>query len=158
MTVTESRAIVAPSGSDRLLPQIEQPGVEPAGQLSVAEVAAITGLSGHTLRYYERTGLMLRPIERAASQQRRYTPADVTWIRFLTKLRSTAMPIATVREYVELARRGDSTSEQRLSLLQRHRADVIAQLHEVTDSLAAIEFKIATYQNSLDRQERNDQP
>lgn len=152
MTVTETRttAVHAPQDSPGLTSPSES-------TLSVAEVATLTGLSGHTLRYYERTGLMLRPIDRAASQQRRYSPADVTWIRFLTKLRSTAMPIATIRDYVELARRGDSTSAQRLELLQRHRADVLTQLQEVTDSLAAIEFKIATYQNSLTGQTRNDQ-
>ena len=37
---------------------------------------------------------MLTPVGRASSTHRRYTEADVTWVTFLTKLRSTAMPIA----------------------------------------------------------------
>ena len=125
--------------------------VETVTVLTVAEVAAATGLSAHTLRYYERTGLMLRPIGRASSMQRRYTDADVRWIGFLTKLRSTAMPIARIREYVELARLGTSTEPQRLELLREHRRDVLTQLAEVTESLAAVDFKIATYEDSLTR-------
>lgn len=114
-------------------------------RLSISEVASSTGLSTHTLRYYERAGLMLSPVDRASSTHRRYSEQDINWVRFLTKLRSTGMPIATVKEYVELARRGDTTTEDRLELLLRHRIAVLAQLAEITDSLAAIDFKVAMY-------------
>jgi DNA-binding transcriptional MerR regulator len=117
--------------------------------LSIAEAAEATGLSTHTLRYYERAGLMLTEIDRASSTHRRYTEQDIGWLRFLTKLRSTSMPIARVREYVELARGGDNTESLRLELLLEHRATVIAQLEEMTTSLAAIDFKIATYQGRI---------
>ncbi|MDQ1583240.1 MAG: hypothetical protein QOF36_1294 [Microbacteriaceae bacterium] len=114
--------------------------------LAISDVAALTGLSTHTLRYYERAGLMLHPIDRSSTSQRQYSEADVTWVTFLTKLRSTAMPIARVRDYVELARAGEDTSASRLELLLIHRMNVVAQLEEMTKSLAAIDFKIATYQ------------
>jgi DNA-binding transcriptional MerR regulator len=114
-------------------------------RLSISDVAEATGLTTHTLRYYERAGLMLVPVDRASSTHRRYTESDVTWVTFLTKLRSTGMPIATVREYVELARGGDATSDRRLELLLRHRISVLAQLDEITHSLAAIDYKIALY-------------
>jgi DNA-binding transcriptional MerR regulator len=114
-------------------------------RLSISEVASSTGLSTHALRYYEREGLMLTPVDRASSTHRRYTEQDISWVRFLTKLRSTGMPIATVKEYVDLARRGDATTDDRLELLLRHRITVLAQLAEITDSLAAIDYKIALY-------------
>jgi DNA-binding transcriptional MerR regulator len=110
---------------------------------SISEVAELTGLSTHTLRYYERAGLMLEPVGRATSTHRRYSDAAVRWVGFLTKLRST---IARVRQYVELARAGESTIPDRLELLLIHRITVAAQLAEMTESLAAIDFKIATYQ------------
>ncbi|MET4780150.1 MerR family transcriptional regulator [Glaciihabitans sp. UYNi722] len=115
-------------------------------QLSISEVAELTGLSAHTLRYYERAGLMLAPISRASSQHRRYSKQDVGWVGFLTKLRSTSMPIARIRQYVDLARHGDDTIGDRLELLLIHRMNVAAGLDEMTQSLAAIDFKIATYQ------------
>jgi len=117
-------------------------------RLSISDVAELTGLTTHTLRYYERAGLLLVPVDRASSTHRRYTEADVGWVRFLTKLRSTGMPIATVREYVELARAGDGTTADRLELLLRHRIAVLAQLEEITQSLAAIDYKIDLYQKA----------
>lgn len=113
--------------------------------LSISEVAAQTGLTVHTLRYYERAGLMLAPIHRASSSHRVYSAQDVTWITFLTRLRSTALPISKVREYADLARSGDGTRADRLELLQRHRITVVAQLAEMQASLAAIDHKIALY-------------
>ncbi|HEV7565723.1 MAG TPA: MerR family transcriptional regulator [Microbacteriaceae bacterium] len=120
-----------------------------AQSLAISDVAALTGLSTHTLRYYERAGLMLHPIDRSSTSQRQYSEADVTWVTFLTKLRSTAMPIARVRDYVELARAGEDTSAARLELLLIHRMNVVAQLEEMTKSIAAIDFKIATYQERI---------
>ncbi|MDF1479759.1 MerR family transcriptional regulator [Leifsonia sp. H3M29-4] len=112
--------------------------------LSIAQVAESTGLTTHTLRYYERAGL-IGLIDRASSSHRRYTEADVNWVVFLTKLRATGMPIAQVREYADLVRRGESTTQARMDLLLRHRVAVLAQLDEVTQSLAAIDKKIEIY-------------
>ncbi|WEK13987.1 MAG: MerR family transcriptional regulator [Candidatus Microbacterium phytovorans] len=113
--------------------------------LSISDAAAATGLSTHTLRYYERAGLMLSPVDRASSTHRRYSDADIAWVQFLTRLRSTGMPIATVRAYTELVRAGEDTVDERRELLLRHRIGVLAQLEEFTASLAAIDYKIAVY-------------
>ena len=118
-------------------------------RLAISEVAEATGLSTHTLRYYERAGLMLTPVDRASSTHRRYSEADVTWVGFLTKLRATGMPIAVVREYADLVRRGEVTTADRLELLQRHRIAVVAQLEEITQSQAAIDTKIAIYEEKV---------
>ena len=117
--------------------------------LSISQVAAATGLTVHTLRYYERAGLMLEPVERASSRHRRYRPADVGWVDFLTKLRATGMPIARIREYARLLRLGPVTEPERLELLRTHREEVEAQLARTRTSLAAIEFKIAAYQERI---------
>jgi len=119
--------------------------------MSISDVAERTGLSTHTLRYYEREGLMLSPVERASSTHRRYTEADVSWVGFLTKLRSTAMPIATMRQYVVLARQGDGTEAERLELLLLHRMAVVRQLEEMTASLAAIDYKIDLYRRTVEQ-------
>ncbi|WP_314139320.1 MerR family transcriptional regulator [uncultured Plantibacter sp.] len=112
---------------------------------AISDVAERTGLSVHTLRYYERAGLMPRPIGRSSSTHRRYSEGDVSWVVFLTRLRSTGMPIATLREYTELAQRGDDTAEARLELLLRHRISFLARLEEMQQSLEVIDRKIALY-------------
>jgi DNA-binding transcriptional MerR regulator len=127
----------------------ESAGTEHARGMSISDVAERTGLSTYTLRYYEREGLMFAPVDRASSTHRRYTEADLNWVTFLTKLRMTSMPIAKMREYVELARRGDGSTVERLELLLIHRMSVARQLEEMTASLAAIDYKIGLYQEKV---------
>ncbi|WP_231884252.1 MerR family DNA-binding protein [Plantibacter sp. H53] len=69
----------------------------------------------------------------------------MSWVVFLTRLRSTGMPIATLREYTELAQRGDDTAEARLELLLRHRISFLARLEEMQQSLEVIDRKIELY-------------
>ena len=117
--------------------------------VSIAEAAAATDVSTHTLRYYEREGLMLTPIDRASSSHRRYSDADISWVRFLTRLRLTGMPIAGIRRYTELVRVGESTVPERRELLVAHRERVRAQLDEITASLRAIDHKIDIYDREI---------
>jgi DNA-binding transcriptional MerR regulator len=70
--------------------------------VSIAEAARRTGVSVHTLRYYERAGLVVTPVDRTASGQRRYQQLDLDWINVCTRLRATGMPIRTIRRYAEL--------------------------------------------------------
>jgi len=113
--------------------------------LSISQAAAATGLTAHTLRYYERAGLMLDRVDRAASTHRRYSPEDITWVTLLTKLRATGMPIRMIREYAELVRAGEGNEEERLALLRAHRESVLEQLDEIRRNLEAIDYKIEIY-------------
>ena len=117
-------------------------------ELSIAEAAEISGLSTHTLRYYERAGL-LEPVGRNGSGHRRYREADLELIRFLTRLRATGMPIREVRRYAELRQAGDATNAERLRLLERHRDAVLAGLETTIKSLELIEWKINFYKERL---------
>ena len=65
--------------------------------MKVAELERRSGLGRHTLRYYERIGL-IAPIHRASGGQRRYAASDMAWVEFLLRLRTTNMPIATQRD------------------------------------------------------------
>jgi DNA-binding transcriptional MerR regulator len=113
--------------------------------VGIAEAAKRSGLTAHTLRYYERDGLMLAPVDRSATGHRRYSEHDLTWITLVTCLRGTGMPIRDVRRYAELVRAGDGNEQERLALLRAHRETVLAQLAEVTGHLGAIDRKIGIY-------------
>ena len=117
--------------------------------LSISEAATATGVSAHTLRYYERAGLMLDSVDRAPSSHRRYSPDEVGWVVLLTKLRKTGMPIRRMRQYADLVRAGDGNEGERLALLVAHREAVREQLREVRDNLATIDFKIETYKERI---------
>jgi DNA-binding transcriptional MerR regulator len=116
--------------------------------LSISDAARAVGVSAHTLRYYERAGL-LDPVDRAASGHRRYAEEDLVRIQFLTKLRSTGMPIRQIRAYAELMRGGDETHEARLALLEEHREAVRARLAETARNLDLIDHKIDFYRERL---------
>jgi DNA-binding transcriptional MerR regulator len=116
--------------------------------LTISDAARASGVSAHTLRYYERAGL-LDPVDRAASGHRRYAEEDLVRIQFLTKLRSTGMPIRQIRAYAELMRRGDETHEARLALLEEHREAVRARLAETARNLDLIDHKIDFYRERL---------
>jgi DNA-binding transcriptional MerR regulator len=120
-----------------------------AEALSISDAAELTGLSAHTLRYYERAGLMLDTVERAPSSHRRYTEDDIRWVTLLTRLRATGMPIRRIRDYADLVRAGEGNEDERLALLQAHRAAVLEQLDQMRHNLAAIEHKIEIYRDCV---------
>lgn len=116
--------------------------------LSIGDAAAASGVSAHTLRYYERAGLM-PPIGREGNGHRLYSDTDLGWIEVLTKLRRTGMPIRRMRRYAELAFAGDETMGERLTLLEAHRDAVQAELEELKENLAFVEFKVGMYKERL---------
>jgi DNA-binding transcriptional MerR regulator len=116
--------------------------------LSISDAAAESGISAHTLRYWERAGL-LQPVTRNGSGHRRYAEEDLERIKFLNKLRATGMPIRQVRMYAELLNGGDDTNEERLALLEAHREAVRARLEETAGHLELIDWKIDLYRERL---------
>jgi len=119
--------------------------------LSISDAARATGVSAHTLRYYERAGLMLDRVGRAPSSHRRYSEEELRWVVLLTKLRSTGMPIRRMREYADLVRAGDGNEAERLALLEAHREAVLDQLAAIRRNLEAVDTKIALYRDRLGR-------
>ncbi|HTJ70572.1 MAG TPA: MerR family transcriptional regulator [Actinospica sp.] len=128
--------------------QKQDHSVPPEG-VSIAEASRRTGVSVHTLRYYERAGLVITPVDRNHSGRRRYRREDLKWIMICTKLRSTGMPIKTIREYAELVAAGPGNEAERLALLEAHRAEVRARLAEIQEHLKLIDHKIDVYQGRL---------
>jgi DNA-binding transcriptional MerR regulator len=86
----------------------------PGSGLTIAEAARRTGVSAHTLRYYERAGLVVTPVDRTHSGRRRYHKLDLEWITICTKLRATGMPIKSIRIYAELVIAGKGNEDDRL--------------------------------------------
>jgi DNA-binding transcriptional MerR regulator len=119
-----------------------------APDLTIAEAAECAGISAHTIRYYERAGL-LAPIERTDSGHRRFAAEDIDWIVVITKLRATGMPIRRIREYAELVREGDGNELERLALLESHREEVLRRLDEVQRNIELVDYKIALYRKRL---------
>jgi DNA-binding transcriptional MerR regulator len=122
---------------------------DPQAGLSIAEAARRTGVSVHTLRYYERAGLVVTAVDRTAGGRRRYHQLDLDWIVICTRLRATGMPIRTIRRYAELVSAGPGNEQERLALLEAHRAEVTARLARTREHLKLIDHKIGVYRGRL---------
>ncbi len=112
--------------------------------LTIRQVAAATGLSVHTLRYYEKIGLLCS-IHRNENGYRCYSSMDITWIQFLTRLKATGMPITGMLEIAELRRQGDSTLTARRIILEEHYRAVQQNMIELQNNLHLLADKIVTY-------------
>jgi DNA-binding transcriptional MerR regulator len=112
--------------------------------LTVSEAAARFGLSAHTLRWYEQVGLVDRPARDGAGR-RRYSNADLARLEFLTRLRTTGMPVREMLRYVELARAGSQTAAERREVLLAHRQRVLARMASLQRDLDVINYKIDMY-------------
>lgn len=114
-------------------------------ELTIQQVAEATGLSVHTLRYYERCHL-IASIDRLANGHRRYSANDIRWIEFLNKLRLTGMPIRQMQQYAALVRQHpDDAFHRRREILEAHRQTVLAQIQQLQENLAVIDWKIQHY-------------
>ncbi|MCP9945930.1 MerR family transcriptional regulator [Streptomyces somaliensis] len=144
MTVIESTP-AAPRAADACAtPPPRHPRPDGQDRYTISEVAAWTGLTAHTLRWYERIGLMPH-VDRSATGQRRFTNRDLDWLTLVGKLRLTGMSVAAMVRYAELVRAGDHTFDERRELLEATRHDVLARIAELRETLAVLDYKIDIY-------------
>ncbi|WP_114357152.1 MULTISPECIES: MerR family transcriptional regulator [Rhodopseudomonas] len=123
--------------------------------MKIGDLARRTGLTAHTLRYYERIGLLPRA-SRDSSGKRDYDASILTWIAFLGRLKTTGMPIRDMLAYAELRARGAATENARRVLLQQHRDKVRAHVVELQACLTVLDTKIAGYEADASKVETDD--
>lgn len=115
---------------------------------TISEVANILQMSPHTLRYYEKEGII--ESKRTEGGVRRYDDAHMDWLRFVLKLRETQMPIEQIKQYAKLAKEGEHTTKERLQLIQSHLTSIQKQLQELKETEKMLLKKVAMYQKYLD--------
>lgn len=110
--------------------------------MTITDLAHATGVSKHTLRYYERVGLVPLVHRDRSSGHRRYADGHVQWIAFLRNLRACGMPVREMRAYARLVARGDSTWPARQAMLAKHRARVVATIDALEQHRAMLDAKL----------------
>lgn len=121
--------------------------------LSIGEMAERSGLSVHALRFYEREGLFANPVRRLSNGRRIYQEEDLEWLGICTKLRSSGMSLAEIRQYIELVGQGPGNEHERLELLRRHETRVEAQIRELQGTLEVMRQKVRIYEDHVARGE-----
>ncbi|WGW11371.1 MerR family transcriptional regulator [Saxibacter everestensis] len=133
----------APSGPAEVLNCAQDMPSRLDWPLSIATVAELLGVSTHTLRYYERIGLVR--VQRDSSGYRSYDRTALARVNFITRLRMSDMPIRDIQRYVALVEEGDSSVPARLEILLNQRDRVRQQIADLQLSLAVIDYKVTTY-------------
>ena len=124
----------------------QTPRLEADGErlYSVQQVAAITGMSEHNLRYYERAGLLCPVRRHEKSGHRRYTQSDITRIENLACLRATGMPLEQMRQYVEDREHlEEQVARRQIALFEAHREVLQERRAQIESNLRYVELKVA---------------
>lgn len=116
--------------------------------MNISQFSDITGLSPHTLRYYENIGL-LAPISRNQSGHRSYSKKDHEWVAFIIRLKDTGMPLKQIMHYAKLRAEGIETSAERKALLEQHSNMLETKIAQEVEHLEALKNKIKYYNNLI---------
>lgn len=108
---------------------------------TIKQVSKSTHLSSHTLRYYEKEGL-LPFVKRSKGGIRRFSEDDLEWLGLICCLKSTGMPIKQIKEFVELSVQGGETLKQRCEILSQHKKTVEEQIETMEKHLQKVTMKI----------------
>lgn len=116
---------------------------------SIGEVADILGLSASTLRFYDKKG-MLPDVSRSEGGIRRFSDADVDWLRMIEHLKMSGMTIAEIQDYIELFKQGDASIEARRQLVHNRRDEIMRQIKELQETLSFINYKCWYYDTAAE--------
>lgn len=113
-------------------------------QYTIGQIAKKTNLSIHTLRYYEKEGIVPF-VKRNDNGLRAYEDEHIEWFKFLCCLRETGMSIAQLKEFADLSLGGYGTIDQRIHMLNEQRNKIESQVDTLKSYIAMINFKIDMY-------------
>ena len=120
---------------------------------SIHEVCERTGLSAHTLRYYEKEKL-LPNVRRSPGGFRQYTEEDMEALGMICCLKNTGMSLQDISRFMTLAREGDQTLRERCELLKKHRDTVLKRMEEMQRYLVKVTWKVNFFTEKLAEYER----
>lgn len=113
--------------------------------MQISQLANETGLSIHTLRYYEKEGIF-PPVKRNENGIRVYDSEDVEWINFASRLRETGMSIAEMRKFAQLViQQGDESKNECIKMLRQQNTRIKNQMEQLTRCTELINQKIELY-------------
>jgi DNA-binding transcriptional MerR regulator len=124
---------------------------------TIKQVAEQTGRTPHTLRYYEKIGV-LPPQKRKSGGARMYSEADVKFLVFINGLKKTGMSLSDITEFVMDGCIWDKVRDNedlqpslamRIEILLKHRAKMEAIRRELDAVIATTDEKLAIYNSFL---------
>lgn len=120
----------------------------------IGELAKAIGVSEHTLRYYEKEGLVIP--ERGSNNIRYYTEEHKLWAEFILHMKETGMSLEDLKRYTISWELGEEGIPELLEILMNHRAKVMEKLEAYKKNLELVNSKIDFYQSNLEKNKAAD--
>ena len=114
---------------------------------TIAQAARRAGLTAHTLRYYDKEGL-LPFVERSSGGIRLFRESDFEWLQVIGCMKKAGMSIRDIRQYIQLAMQGDATIATRLQMFHHQRQVLLDQIREMQHTLETVEYKCWFYETA----------
>ena len=111
---------------------------------TIGQVAKKLGMTTHTLRYYDKEGL-LPMVRKSSSGLRVFKDVDLEWLLIVECLKACGMSLKAIKNYLEMCQKGDETIPERLEMFKHQRENLKAQMQELKSYMDKIEYKIAYY-------------
>jgi|TARA_B100000780_G_scaffold93463_1_gene64982 DNA-binding transcriptional MerR regulator len=108
---------------------------------TISQASAEVSLTAHTLRYYEKEGL-LPNVKKDSAGRRNYHQDDIQRIGFIKCLKGTGMSLKQIKEYGVLFAQGKKKSLERNNMLEAHREKILTEIKIQKKYLKMIEAKI----------------
>lgn len=118
---------------------------------TIHQVAEKFDLTAHTIRYYDKEGL-LPFVERSSAGNREFTDSDLDWLKLICCLKNTGMQIKQIKQYIDLCMQGDETLGIRRQMFIEHRKEVLKQIQDLQKNLETIDYKINFYDTACNVQ------
>jgi DNA-binding transcriptional MerR regulator len=114
--------------------------------MNISEVCKKYGISPHTLRYYERIGL-IPSVTRNSAGVRDFSERDCGYVHFVMCMRTAGVQIDPLKEYLRLMDEGPTGLPARKTILQKERDRIAQNIAELTAFLEKLDYKILNYEN-----------
>lgn len=115
---------------------------------TISEIAEKMGVSVHTIRYYDKEGLL--PNVKRINGRRVFEDTDFSWLRVLNCMRNTGMPIKEIRKYMSLCEQGDTTLQERYVMIQAQKRRIEEEILFLEHNLKELKYKEWYYEKALE--------
>jgi DNA-binding transcriptional MerR regulator len=116
--------------------------------ITISKVAEKVGLTAHTLRYYDKEGL-LPFVDKSASGTRVFKESDFEWLAVIECLKQTGMQLKDIKQYIDWCMDGDSTLQRRYDMFVERKVEAERQIAALQKALEKINYKCWYYETAL---------
>lgn len=124
------------------------PSYDRTAKYTIKEVAAITGLSAHTIRYYDNENL-IPGVDRTDGNARLFSDYNISWLHLVNCLRTTGLPVEQVRHYIRLCQKGDSTIPERGEMIFKQKKVLHQQIRDLQRQMEVLKYKEKYYKEKI---------